>query len=288
MFIQLYEEKYMRFPQGKCKAVTFSYDDGGQADKRLVGIFEKYGLKGTFNLNSELFDASCWHGRMNEKDTFELFANSGQEIANHGARHTFLDKIPLAEAVKEIVDCRTYLENKFNRIVKGMAFAYNGYNDEILKVLPALGIDYARTTQSTHSFAMPENWLTWNPTCKHTDKELAALTEKFLNESPEQITKHREPWLLYIWGHSFEFDDDNNWEVIEKLGEKLRGRADIWFATNGEIFVYAKAYSSLEYSIDGERVHNPSATDVWLELRGKVYKIGAGETVAFDKIKRVN
>lgn len=288
MFIQLFEEKYMRFPQGKAKAVTFSYDDGGEADKRLLSVFEKYGLKGTFNLNSELFDAACWHSRMDEKSCYGLFANSGQEIANHGARHTFLDKIPLAEAVKEIVDCRDYLEKKYERIVKGMAYAYNGYNEEVLAVLPALGIDYARTTNSTHSFAMPGNFLLWNPTCKHSDKELSALTEKFLNESPEKLPKHREPWLFYIWGHSFEFDDDNNWEVIENLGQKLGGREDIWFATNGEIFAYVKAYSSLVYSIDGERVYNPSAVDVWLELRGKVYKIGAGQTIAFDKVKRIS
>lgn len=288
MFTQLYEEKYMRFPQGRSKAVTFSYDDGVQADKRLLAVFEKYALKGTFNLNSELFDAQCWHGRMNEEQTFNLFRGSGQEIAVHGARHTFLDKIPLAEAVKEIVDCRAYLESKFARIVRGMAYAYDGYNDGVLSVLPSLGIDYARTTKSTRSFAMPENWLTWNPTCKHNDSELSALTDKFLNDSPENQPKHREPWLFYIWGHSFEFDDDNNWEVIENLGKRLSGGKDIWFATNGEIFAYAKAYSSLVYSLDGERVYNPSALDVWIELRGKVYKIGAGETIAFDKIKRVN
>ena len=164
MFIQLYEEKYMRFPQGRSKAVTFSYDDGGRADKRLVGTFEKYGLKGTFNLNSELFDAACWHGRMDEKATYELFANSVHEIANHGARHTFLDKIPLAEAVKEVVDCRAYLENKFGRIVRGMAYAYSGYNEEILKILPALGVDDARTPLSPRSCARPEICLPWQPT----------------------------------------------------------------------------------------------------------------------------
>ncbi len=37
---------------GKKKAVTFSYDDGVVYDRRLVGIFNKYGLKCTFNLNS--------------------------------------------------------------------------------------------------------------------------------------------------------------------------------------------------------------------------------------------
>ena len=39
---------------GKMKAITFSHDDGVLQDERLIGIFNKYGLKGTFNINSEL------------------------------------------------------------------------------------------------------------------------------------------------------------------------------------------------------------------------------------------
>lgn len=287
MFIQLYEEKYMRFPQGLAKAATFSYDDGVAADERLLRVFEKYDLKGTFNLNSQLFQAQCWHGRMDEETTYKLFVSSGQEVAVHGARHTFLNKVPLAEAIKEIVDCREYLEDKFNRLVRGMAYAYNSYNDEVVKILPSLGIDYARTTQSTHSFALPGNWLLWHPTCKHTDKQLLPLAEQFLAQSPANAPKHRESLLFYVWGHSFEFDDDGNWEVIEDLGKRLSKAGDVWFATNGEICSYVKAYDSLIYSLDGERAHNPTATDVWIELRGKVYKIAAGETIQFDKAKRI-
>lgn len=40
--------------QGKMKAITFSYDDGVTQDRRLVELFNRYGVKGTFNLNSEL------------------------------------------------------------------------------------------------------------------------------------------------------------------------------------------------------------------------------------------
>ena len=38
----------------KKKAITFSYDDGDTQDIRMIEIFNKYGLKGTFNLNSGL------------------------------------------------------------------------------------------------------------------------------------------------------------------------------------------------------------------------------------------
>ena len=42
---------YTCFPEGKAKALTMSYDDGKVQDERLVGIFNKYGIKGTFNIN---------------------------------------------------------------------------------------------------------------------------------------------------------------------------------------------------------------------------------------------
>jgi hypothetical protein len=38
---------------GKNKAFTFSFDDGVLQDIRAIEIMNKYGLKGTFNLNSQ-------------------------------------------------------------------------------------------------------------------------------------------------------------------------------------------------------------------------------------------
>ena len=40
------------FPEGKRKAVTFSYDDGQIFDVKLAEMFDDYGIRCTFNLNS--------------------------------------------------------------------------------------------------------------------------------------------------------------------------------------------------------------------------------------------
>ena len=40
---------------GKNKAFTFSFDDGVLQDIRFIELINKYGLKCTFNLNSEFF-----------------------------------------------------------------------------------------------------------------------------------------------------------------------------------------------------------------------------------------
>lgn len=283
MFRQMYEEKYMRFPDGKCKAATFSYDDGVKADIKLIKIFDKYGVKGTFNLNSILFDCENWHDRMDEELTYKTFINCGHEIALHGARHIFLNKVPLPEAANEIVQNRLYLENKFKKIVRGMAYAYNGYNSEIINLLKSLGVTYARTTEESHSFEVPENWLTLKPTCHHADPKLGELTDRFLNQSPEDEFKHREPWIFYVWGHSYEFDDNGNWHIIENLCRRLSENKDIWFASNGEIYDYVQAYNRLVFSLDGERVYNPTCLPVFIELRGRVYEIPCGKEISFDK-----
>ena len=46
---------YMRFPDGKSKALTLSYDDGVEQDIRLMELLEQYQVKATFNLNSGLY-----------------------------------------------------------------------------------------------------------------------------------------------------------------------------------------------------------------------------------------
>ena len=45
---------YTCFPGGKHKALTMSYDDGREEDRRLVKLFNQHGIKGTFNINAGL------------------------------------------------------------------------------------------------------------------------------------------------------------------------------------------------------------------------------------------
>ncbi|MBQ4040083.1 MAG: polysaccharide deacetylase, partial [Oscillospiraceae bacterium] len=53
---------FIRFPQGKSKLFTISYDDGVDQDIILIELMKKYGIKGTFNINSERFPEEdvCW------------------------------------------------------------------------------------------------------------------------------------------------------------------------------------------------------------------------------------
>ncbi|MBQ7912888.1 MAG: polysaccharide deacetylase family protein [Clostridia bacterium] len=272
----------MRFPGFKRKAVTLSYDDGVAQDKRLVQIMQKNGLKGTFNINSGLLPKeSGWH--MTAAEALELYTNSGMEVAVHGQYHLSLANVDSAVATNDVLQDRLALENLFGCLVKGMAYANGSYNDEVVGILKTCGIEYARTVTSTEDFELPEDWLRLNPTCHHKNRKLMELVKAFLEVQPDPLRLQKyTPKLFYLWGHSYEFDGDGNWDVIEEFAEAIGNREDIWYATNGEIYAYVKAFDSLRWSADGKLVHNPSGTDVCIFCNKKEYLVKSGTTIKID------
>lgn len=270
---------FMRFPNGKSKALTLSYDDGVIQDKRLIEILKPYGLKATFNINSGYIgdEDAVDSGRMSLKQIKELYTVSGHEVAIHGATHPFLEKLPLPIAISEVLDDRKRLEEIFGGVIRGMAYPFGTYSDELIGALKSTGIAYSRTVISTHDFRIPIDWFKLTATCHHNDTVLPELTDKFINAIPNKERFRREPLLFYLWGHSYEFDDRNNWEVIEKFAKKIGNREDIWYATNIEIYDYVQAYNNLKFGVDGNCVYNLSGQTVWFEKNGVLCCVGANE-----------
>ena len=266
----------MRFPGFLYKACTLSYDDGVVHDKRLVEIMRKYGLKGTFNVNSRSLDRGEKY--LSAEEMREVYGDD-MEIALHGFNHLSLARVTPDLAIRDVVADRDNLERTFGRIIRGMAYANGSYSDDVVAMLRLAGVVYSRTTKATYGFELPEEWLTLHPTCHHRVPELFELLDKFLGE-PENPNRIK-PELFYLWGHSYEFPRDDNWDVIERFGQKMSEHSDVWHATNMQIYSYVKAYESLVFSSDFTMVYNPSAIDVYLFVRGKNVVAKAGETVFF-------
>ena len=57
---------YMRFPEGKKKAFTISYDDNITQEERLIHKMEEYNIKGTFNSGRrDLYQCNSGKGIVN-------------------------------------------------------------------------------------------------------------------------------------------------------------------------------------------------------------------------------
>lgn len=277
---------FLRFPEGKFKAVTLSYDDGVCADMRLAALLDRYGMKGTFNINSGLFD---WDGRMSPEEIRTHILDKGHEVAVHGENHIAPGVVAPAIAIADIMNCRQTLEDMFGIIVRGMAYPdsgilrlHNGNTYEnIRRYVADTGIVYSRALHGdNNSFMLPEDLLAWMPTAHHNNPLLKEYVKEFVQLDEEKTySSHRFPRLFYLWGHSYEFDRDNNWDVIEDFCAAISNKEDTWYATNIEICEYMLAYRSLVTSVDGKRVYNPTLKTIWMDVDGHLYRIEPGQTI---------
>jgi len=275
----------MRFPGGLKKALTLSYDDGVEQDMELVRILDAHGIRATFNINSGCFapegtayPAGQIHRRMTLAQAEALYRDTAHEVAVHCLTHANLPELPASMVTREVLLDRENLEREFGGIIRGMAYPFGAYSDEVVKCLESCSIAYSRTVQSTHRFDMPQDWLRFDPTCHHNDPQLMPLCDKFLSDEARFSSR-----LFYLWGHSYEFESDDNWDVIRAFCEKMGGHQDVWYATNMEIVDYVNAYRSLLASADGRRLYNPTALRIWAEDDGGVFSIGPGETVLLEE-----
>lgn len=222
---------------GKKKAVTFSYDDGVTQDRRLVKMMNDYGVKGTFNLNSGIQSyANVWQHpqglmihRMNVEGLKELY--QGHELAVHCLTHADLPKYDEETVRNEIFQDKKNLEKLFEQPIIGMAYPFGTYNTQVVEIAASCGIRYSRTVERTGNFSLPENPLTLHPTCHHNDADVLELIDQFL------ASDNKEPQLFYLWGHSYEFDVEQNWDQMEKILEKLAGHSDIYYGTNSQVLL---------------------------------------------------
>lgn len=244
------------FPGWKYKCVTFGYDDGCLADRRLVKMFNRHQLKATFNLSS----------RRTGDEFIPLgeYASlyRGHEIASHGQHHLDLNRLSKRRIGEEVGgDLRT-LNGVSPAIVRGFAYPYGHAPAEAVEILRKHRIAYARTICSTSGFGpLPEDFLHWAPSMHHESDILSAAREYKTYKGWGGVLTH-----FFVWGHSYELEKSGAWERMEDFCRTISGCSDIWYATNLEICDYIQACRRLVSSIGGDCLRNVSALPLYLRV----------------------
>ena len=229
--------------KGKNKALTFSYDDGVTQDVSLIELFNKYGLKATFNINSELLGrdgelirdgVKITHIKNDPKDIKYIY--DGHEVAVHTLTHPSLPNTPDDEEVfRQVEQDRLNLSELVGYEVLGMAYPGGGGNcdERVANIIKErTPIKYARTTAVTHSFDLYRDLYQYKGTLYHHENwdELFSFGQKFLDLNTDN------PQVFYIWGHAYEFDIfPERWKKFEEFCEMMSGRSDIFYGTNLEV-----------------------------------------------------
>ena len=212
-----------------------------------------------------VYPAGTIHRRMTKNQVTKLYSESGMEVAVHGLMHPHLEQLPINLCLEDIAKDRENLEEQFGVIVRGMAYPYGSFKDTVIECMKAAGIVYPERQFQAEVFQSRKIGFVLRLPVITMIQSLWNWTKKFAEDN-----SNSSPWLFYLWGHSYEFEAHDNWNVIENFAEYIGCRDNIWYATNIEIYEYVTAYRQLVFSMDAKRVFNTTAHTLYFEKMEKI------------------
>ena len=256
------------YPGGKPKAFSITYDDGVLQDVRFVQLLNRYGLKGTFNLNSQLmseeFEWTHEKGivikRLSPEKAVQLYA--GHEVASHSLTHPYMHDMDESGIMYQLGKDRENLERLFRREIRGFAVPFSYYSGLIASCAQKCGFEYSRCSDESYSYTPPADYYHWCAGAYHMNPRWREFANGF-------FTTDTELALCQIVGHSYDLDTEDMWEEMENLLKRVSEDKNIMSLTNIELVHYLKDIRSVDISTD--IISNHTETDLWFETdRGTV------------------
>ena len=268
------------YPGGKTKAFNISYDDGVIQDIRFVELLNRYGLKGTFNLNYGLMRSGfTWQHecgmtvrRIPEEQVVSVY--EGHEIASHSYSHPYFDNAAETEILKELGSDKFFLEKLFDREVAGYATPFYYYSDLMADCVRQCGFSYARISEESNDYFIPADFYRWRGSKFHWDSDLEDFVIGFLQSEQELA-------LCQLVGHSYDLDVMGLWGTMERICRWVSENSDVWPATHIEIVRYLQNMNMTR--ILGGQLINESSAELWFSVDGTTVKLQPGEKISVSE-----
>ena len=229
------------------KYFTLSFDDGTQQDLRMIEILKKYDVDCiSWNINTEGLYGAKWdltglglpgveHQRFT-KEELETGIYDGYDVLVHTRTHPSLkiyDEKPI-NLIEEVQGNADDIAEITGISPVGMAWPGGDteYTDKTIEIiLDRTDIRFARGTTPTYDYALPTQFMKWMPTCGISDAKVLDLAYDFINLEAE------DDCLFYVWGHSFELDAYDSYDIFEALVRMMKANeGDITLVTNTEFY----------------------------------------------------
>lgn len=267
------------YPGGKRKAFNFSYDDGVVQDIRFVALLNRYGMKGTFNLNYGLMrsgftwvhECGMTVRRIREEQVKNLYA--GHEIASHSYTHPYFNNMVEMDILKELGSDKFFLERLTGREVAGYATPFYYYSDLMEASVKHCGFEYARISEESNDYSIPDNFYRWRGSKFHWDEDLEAFVLAFL-ETDQELA------LCQLVGHSYDLDVMDMWGRLEQICRWIHENSEVWPATHIELVRYLNNMKHAR--ITNREIYNESSAPLWFAVNGMTVELQPGERIYLD------
>ena len=208
------------YPYGKKKAFNVTYDDGVLQDVRFVALLNRYGLKGTFNLNSALMEnefewiheTGCVVKRLKTDVAKSLYA--GHEVASHTLTHPWLNTLPPPQLSREVGEDCAALKEIFGLKEIGFGVPFTACDGREINIIRKF-VRYIRLSEFADSFDLPAD--------EYHIPIHGLYNDPDIREKIARFAKNDLPISLFVMaGHSYELEMLNHWDYIEQLLQYIR------------------------------------------------------------------
>jgi peptidoglycan-N-acetylglucosamine deacetylase len=236
----------------KAAVLTTSWDDGHRCDVRLARMLKGHGLKGTFYVAPE-------NQEFAKQDLLSLpeirDLSQDFEIGAHSMTHRRLPTISEQEAAREIIESKAVLEQVIGKEVKAFCYPGGAYTKLHVQLVKDAGYRYARTV-ARYAFAAGDPYEAG--TSLHVYNHGFGLdlwrSARFVQFKPIKVVRclqwdalakamfdHviREGGIYHIWGHSWEIDEYDDWERLDKVFRYISANPKVSYVTNGELEAFS-------------------------------------------------
>lgn len=241
--------------------VTTSWDDGAVLDMRCLELHQRYGLRGTFYVCSNLKNSTS--NLLSPAMTRTI--SDAQEIGAQTVSHARLTEITVEAVRREVCDSKSDLEHLLGCPVEMFCYPYGAHDERIRRIVQESGFLGARTI-SRFRLSLPDDpfqmattmrvfphpyWprqrirREWRSALRFNSYDTAHLVWLGLPlttyTSWVEMTKKmfdrvaRDGGMWHLWGHSWEVEQHGMWQQMEEVFRHIANREHVRYVTNGEL-----------------------------------------------------
>lgn len=202
---------------------SLSFDDGAIYDRKVIDLLRKYDLKATFYIPAdwESFGTRKGWPTLSKGDVLEI--SEEFEVGSHTISHPLLTRIPYGAAEYEITMSKVMLEDMLGKPVNRFCYP-RGYATDPIRDIVRKHYSYARSTL-VGNISLPED-PAWENTTVHAGCARREYDqEHWLEYGLRHLerAKIRKNGYFHLWGHSWEIEQNNAWEGLERIFAELKG-----------------------------------------------------------------
>lgn len=201
------------------KYFLLSFDDGSVYDGRLVQLLNRYGIRGTFNLNSGLEDFVWYYEdsfpvrRQILSETVQQYR--GHEVASHSLHHVWLNTLSPPQISREIGEDCEAIKRIFGLQEIGFGVPFTACSEREIRLIRRF-VRYIRLSEFAETYAFPEDPYHIPIHGLYHDPDIFEKLQNFARSDQEDA-------LFVLAGHSYELEALQHWQYMEQLLQYIAG-----------------------------------------------------------------